>query len=291
MKYFNDRWLKIIFITLPLLLIITIIVYFFNCNKSIKNDNNISFRNNSAEYYDNFKVDKVSIVRRKDGKMLFSMSAKMIVHRKRISRLFIYHNLKEILISGVRIDFYPYNNGFEKNQKPIALPFIDIFNSVTSFGKPSTPTEDYIMGNVDDNFDLLSRLLFEDLSINIYLTNNKKISICTKFARINSDFKNIVLEGLVKVIDSDGNELHASDVVWSKKFNGIYLPGRYMLNNKQYKGKAFYAMDTKGKFSKVLKTPNIEYADFIKEREKILYAYLSKNMPPYLKFIFGMSEY
>jgi hypothetical protein len=78
--------------------------------------------------------------------------------------------------------------------------------------------------------------------------------------------------------------------VWSKKFNGIYLPGGYILNNKQHNGKAFYAIDTKGNFLKVLKIPDIEYVDFIEEREKVLYAYLSKNMPPYLRLMFGIPD-
>jgi len=80
----------------------------------------------------------------------------------------------------------------------------------------------------------------------------------------------------------------ASEAVWSRKFNGFYLPEGYILHNKQHKGKAFFAIDTKGKFSKVFKPPDIEYVDFIEEREKIFYAYLSENMPRYMRLMLGI---
>lgn len=176
-----------------------------------------------------------------------------------------------------------------KNKNTL-LPLDDIGSSFASLGKPPTPIEEYLAGNADIDLDLLSRILFENLSLNIFLSPDKKISISAKFARVNTDLENIVLEGPITIVDSDRGEMLASEAVWSRKFNGIYLPDGYVLNNKQFKGKAFYTIDTKGKFSKALKLPDIEYKDFIEEREKVLYAYLSKNTPPYLRLMFGIPD-
>jgi hypothetical protein len=292
MKYHKNRWLKITFIAFPLLITIAVFLYFSSHNEIPQrtiSQPDITILSNPEGYYDNFKVEKISIVKRMDNRLFFSFSADRVVHRKRISKFFVYQNLKEILLSGVQIDFYPYNMRHLKNQNTL-IPLDDIGSSFASLGKPSTPIEEYLAGKADIDLDLLSRILFEDLSINIYLPSDKKFSITAKFARVNTYFENIVLEGPVTIVDSSGKEMHASEAVWSKKFNGIYLPGGYILNNKQHNGKAFYTIDTKGNFSKVLKIPDIEYVDFIEEREKVLYAYISKNMPPYLRLMFGIPD-
>jgi hypothetical protein len=291
MQYLKDRWLKIIFIAFPLLLIMVIFLYSSIHNEKPKGDNlqpNISLRDKPEGHYDNFRVNKISIVTKEENRILFSLSADMIIHRKRISKLFVYQNLKEICMSGVMIDIYPYNMHSINKHKNIAIPIDDIGSSFTSLGKPSTPIEEYLAGNADTDLDLLTRLLLEDLSINIHLPDNKKIVLAARSARINVDLENIVLEGPVKVITSDGKELYASEAVWSKKFNGIYLPDGYALQNEQHKGKAFFAINTKGEFSRIWKCPNIEYVDPLEEREKAFYANLSKKMPASVRFMFGM---
>jgi len=290
MKYFNQRFHWIIFIALPLLLVIAIFLCshrYNNIPQSNLSQPDIAILSNPEGYYDNFKVEKISIVKRKDNRLFFSLSADKVLHRKRISKFFVYQNLKEIFLSGVQIDFYPYNMASLKN-KNILIPLDDLGSSFTTLGKPSTPIEDYLAGNADIDLDLLSRILLENLSLSVFLSPDKKFSITAKEARINTDLENLALEGPITIADSDGKEMHASEAVWSKKFNGIYLPGWYILNNKQHKGKAFFAINTKGKFSKVLKTPDMECVDFIEEREKALYACLSKNMPPYLRLMFGI---
>jgi hypothetical protein len=291
MQYFKDRWLKIIFIAFPLLLIIVIFLSPSTHNKKSESENpqpDITLKDKPEGHYDNFRVNKISIVKKEDNRILFSLSADMIIHRKRISKLFVYQNLKEICMSGVMIDIYPYNMRSVNRHKNIAIPIDDIGSSFTSLGKPSTPIEEYLAGNADIDLDLLTRLLLENLSINIHLPDNKKIVLAAKSARINVDLENIVLEGPVKVITSDGKELYASEAVWSKKFNGIYLPDGYALQNEQHKGKAFFAINTKGEFLKVWKCPNIKYIDPLEEREKAFYANLSKKMPASARFMFGM---
>jgi hypothetical protein len=290
MKYFNQRFPWIIFIALPLLLVIAI----FLC--SLKHDEitqgnpslpDIASLSHPEGYYDNFKVEKISIVKRKDNRLFFSFSADKVLHRKRISKFFVYQNLKEIFLSGVQIDFYRYNMSPLKNKNSL-IPLDDIGSSFTTLGKPSTPMEDYLAGNADIDLDLLSRILLENLSLNVFLSPDKKFSITAKEARINTDLENLVLEGPVMVMDSCGKEVLTSKAVWSEKFNRLYLPDGYTLKSEEHKGSAFFAINSQGELSRVWKCPNIEYVDFIEEREKVLYSYLSKNMPPYLRLIFGL---
>lgn len=105
-------------------------------------------------------VDKISIVEQEDNRILFSISADKVIHRKRISRLFVYQNLKEIYMSGVKIDIYPYNTASISKHKDIAILLDDISRSFTSLGKPPTSMEECLAGNSDIDLDLLTRILF-----------------------------------------------------------------------------------------------------------------------------------
>ncbi len=279
----ENRWSNFIFIAFLLLLTLAIFVYY--PNKKTKSYD-INSENNLEEQADDFRVDNISIVRYEDNRKLFSLSADKVIHRKRISKLFVYQNLKEIYMSGVKIDIYSGNSA--SNKKHIAIPVDDIGRSFTSLGKPSTSMEEYLSGNLDIDLDLLTRTLIEDLSINVYISQNKKISFIAKGARINVDFENLILEGPVKIIASDGKELTSSLAVWSGKFNGIYLPEGYMMGDFYLKRKAFFTLTRKGEFSKISVIPKIRYNDVIEEKEKIFYARLFGKMPAYMRVMFGL---
>jgi len=292
MKYLKPTWVRITLVALPLLIIIAIFLHSSNHNEipqSNISQPDITMLDGSGVSYDNFKVENISIARRKDNRLFFSFSADKVIHRKRISKFFVYHNLKEIELSGIKIDFYPYKKASLKN-KNILIPLDDIGSSFASLGKPSTPMEDYLAGDSDIDLDLLSRILFQNMSLNIFLAPQKKFSITAKLGLINTDFENIVLEGPVTVTDSDNKKLLAARSVWSNKFNGLYLPDGYTLENKGHKGKTFFAITKNGKFLKIRKCPNIVYTDFVEEREKVLYAYLSKKMPAHLRLMFGLQD-
>ena len=289
MRYLKNRWRKTLFIALPLLLTAVFVSSSVILTKNSKSSNlkpQIGTR-----YYDNFAADKIHIVKRgEDNRLLFSISADKVVHRKRISRLFVYQNLKEIYMKVVKIDFYPHDNVSINKNENIAIPVNDIGGSFISLGKPPTPIEDYLAGRVDVKLDLLTRLLFEDLSINIHLPNSKKISLAARSAHINTDFKNIIMEGAVRIIASDGKELIAPEAVWSKKFNGVYLPDGYILPDGFHQRKAFFVINQNGKFLRMSGTPDITYTDFIDEKENVLYAYLYQKMPAYARPMSGMFQ-
>ena len=73
--------------------------------------------------------------------------------------------------------------------------------------------------------------------------------------------------------------MSTSKAIWSKKFNGFYLPDGYRINNDHRKEKAFFVLTGGGRFSNVPLIPKIEYADRIEEREKAIYAPLMEKMP------------
>jgi hypothetical protein len=77
----------------------------------------------------------------------------------------------------------------------------------------------------------------------------------------------------------------SEEAVWSKKFGGVYFPRGYRSNVREH-GKAFFAINKDGEFSKV-RIPKIEYSDVFEEKiEKPLYRSISKQMPAYLRGMF-----
>ncbi|MDH4230827.1 MAG: hypothetical protein OEW04_02230 [Nitrospirota bacterium] len=275
---------------LIVVLLIGIVIFFSRSQEKPANNNpqadlalNLKHENN----YDQFYVDKLAIVMREGGKVVFSLSADKIFKRKRISKFFVYQNLKEICISGVKIDIYSYNKKSLTNNN-VLIPVDEIGRSVTSMGKPSTPVEDYLAGNADIDLDLLSRLLFEKLTLAIHTSPKKKMLIEAESAKINIDMENIVFEGDIKVIDSDGVVINTEEVVWSRKHAGIYIPGKYNVGSMFSTGKSFFGINRNGEVLKMLAVPVIEYVDPLEEREKVFYANISKKMPGYARFMFGM---
>jgi len=243
-------------------------------------------QNFTEKNYDNFRAEHVSIIRKKNNKPHFVLTADEIIHRKRFSKLFLYQNLKEIYISGAKIDIYLNNMASSGNN---LLPVDEMNDIFRSLGKQPTSLNDYYAGKVaDSDLDLLSRIFFENLSLNIYYSDRKKISLSSLYAAITPDLNNLVFSGTVQFTDSIQRKFISSKVVWSKKHNGIYFPEGYTLHNSQQRNKSFYTVNKDGDFTRLWDIPAIDYADYVEVAESRLYAKLMKKLPPYAKMMLGL---
>ena len=277
------------------ILLISFLVILFCCSVfiSLNNrktaDENIlsedSMVNPAEKMYDNFRAENVSLIRKKDNKLFFVLTAEEIIHRKRFSRLFLYQNLKEVYISGAKIDIY--FNALSSAGNNLLMD--EIHDILRSLGKESTSIDEYFSGKVpDSDLDLLSRIFFENLSLNIYYPDRKKISFSALYATVTPDLNNLVFSGTVQFTDSVRRKFVSSKVVWSKKHNGIYFPEGYTLHNSQYRNKSFYAVNKDGDFSMLWNIPAIDYVDYLEVAESRLYAKLMKKLPPYAKLMLGL---
>ncbi len=238
--------------------------------------------------FDDFDADKITLVKKENGQAVLRLSADKIVRRRRSSKLFFYHNLKELYLSGVRIDVLSSADASADPDKKIHLPLAFIGSCLASMGgKPLMSLTDYVAGKADIHSKVLSRLIFEGMSLNLYLSRDKQISFNALRASINADFSNIVFEGSVRIIDSDNGEIRASSAVWSNKYGGIYFPEGYVKKNNNYR-KTFYYLNEPGNFIKAAKLPQIDYADILENREKALYALMFVKLPPKVKLFLGI---
>jgi hypothetical protein len=278
-----------VFLILFLSLLSCAFVFLFLNNKKAGNDD-ILTENDVQTYtekdYDNFRIEHISVVRKKDNKPHFILTADEVVHRKRASKLFLYQNLKEIYVSGAKIDIYLNNISSSGNS---SLPFDEMNDIFASLGKRPTSLDDYSAGKVaDSDLDLLSRIFFENFSLNIYYPGRKKISFSALYAAVTPDLNNLVFSGTVQFTDSMRRKFVSSKVVWSKKQNGIYFPEGYTLHKSQQRNESFYAVNKDGDFTRLWNIPAIDYADCLEVAESRLYAKLMKKLPPYAKMILGL---
>jgi len=248
--------------------------------------------------YDNFTADKINIRHSgADSNILFNLSADKAIHRKIRSRLFVYQNLKEIYISGTTIDFYcsstghgdpdkigaPSENGLNK----IHIPVNDMGRVILSLARPSTSADEFIAGHAGADMDLLIRILFGKLSVNIHCVSGNKVSINASRARANVDSGNIIFEENVRIVASDGNTIKTTRAVWSNRFSGLLLPEGYNALKGSRNERAFFVIDPDGKFSRALNVPKIVYEDPLEEKESIFYTRVFEKMPAHVKLMAG----
>lgn len=258
-----------------------------------------------------FMAENVLLKKKEGERTVFSISVRRVLSRNRSSKFFVYHNLKEMYMSGVTIDAYASENRwFRQGQKIAAsyssegvaskrcdsrsrrlvIPLAEIGISFTAFGDPSTSIRDYLAGCYDINLEVLTRFVIDDLMMHIHLPERRMFSILAKHARINMDAENIIFDGQVSFLSSRGQELSATQAVWSGIHDGIYFPNGYTSRDGYHEGKTFLIVDRYSRISKAYSVPDTEYTDFVERGEKILYDNISKKTPPYLRAALGISS-
>lgn len=242
--------------------------------------------------HDGFEAENISVVKKRGNKTFLYLTADRLAHRKRSSLFFYYQNLKEIYVSGVTIDVYlDAESGYKTVQDSI-IPLDELNSILTSFGRPPTSPDEFAAGTIaDSELDLLSRIIFENISITIHHSKNRKLFISAKKASVHFDLHNIVFEDSVRITGPFDRTLCSSKAVWSKRFKGLYFPEGYVLQAKNHKKKAFYSLDNNGDLLPLADIPKIDYIDHLGEAEAAIYTKIVKKIPPHVKMMLGIPLY
>lgn len=244
--------------------------------------------NNSGKNYDEFSVENVSLLRKIGDKTCFSLIANKVVHRKRSSRLFYYENIKEIVVSDANISIYECGGLSNKASDSNAMLFDNIKCLATSFGKPPMSVEDYIDTKMaDKDLSIMSRVIFENVSINMHWSNNSRMTITATNADLSADLENMIFTGSVEVIDASKRKFSSSKAVWSKKHRGIYFPEGYVSQNKEHRNGTLFSVNRKGEFFNMVTTA-IQYIDLVEKNEDEFYSRFIKKIPPPIRIMLGL---
>lgn len=267
--------------------------------------------------FDSFRINDLSMVEKKGNSVLFSLSAKQVVHRKRRNDFFVYNNIKEIYMRDVRLDIYPgtaevtaaVTAGADHTVKQIAparprraterprfvkkdisIPAKDIggiFHNLSD----STPIKRYLSGHPDIDLNLLSRLLMENMVMVFHLGDGKTLSISAGGAILNlDDLQNMIFIDNVVITGSDGYRIETDKCIWSRKFHGILFPHGYTASRREVHGGHFFLVSRGGVLSRTAHVPKVNYVDLLGQREKELIDRLGKYLPGYLQLILKSRE-
>jgi len=250
------------------LFIFVLAILFFYELKKIKKHKYVKSKNSNFtikfEDFD-FSIKEVSLSRRSKDKVLI-LYAKEITQRNRKSSFFEYHNLKEIVI-------YDANIYLEKNLKH----FNFLKNSSLFSEKSKNFFETDTDKDTDENVNIITRIIFLPLSINLKISKNKMIKIEAEEA-YTVDFKNFLLKNTI-INTSHKAPFYASQAILSIKYNGIYFPQGYKYKNKIFNHPSYLKLTNKGFYIKFSGIPSIMYRDLVEEKEKELLSKFSKKRP------------
>jgi hypothetical protein len=256
-------------------------------------------------------IEGFTIIEQNGNEKLLTLSAKQLIHRKRKTQFFIYQNLKELYLQNTQILFSPPHDTAQKEQQAIqvpspsateqpgknfdtvqkeqqVIPFELIGKSFESFGSFKSSIDEVLSGEPDINLDILSRVIFDGLSMIIVLPDKKQFSIQADIAIVPTDFRHLVFTGNVRMESGTGQIIAASQAVWSCKDGGFFFPNGHILENRQDNDPAFYNVMLTGALTRRNPTLFVDYADPLETKEKEFQEDIAKGMPIYARLIFGL---
>lgn len=239
--------------------------------------------------YDKFRVGEINLVEYDHEGLIIRLSVEEVIHRKRRSRLFEYQNLKELRFAHTLLDIYPRKPGNSSNNYGIPYDLLGrCFHFVPGSGTPK-PIESYLKENSDIDLDVLSRIQFDDLVLNIHYPTGASLAVTAEKAYSGGDFQSFVLVGSVRIITPHGENVHAPLAVFSRKFDGILFPSGHF-RQESYEGKkTFYRLNTEGSLLRLTQFPDIKYVDPLEVKEEELYDKIFRKLPPFQRIMFGIT--
>ena len=236
--------------------------------------NEISNNPNQLQEFDQFYVHDGVVTNVIDGTIIL---ADQIVRRTRRSESLIYYNLKEIFMGNMRLKV------LASRDKPAQLlPTTSAFLPLTLDDQDKKSSD----GNNERKHqdDILTRIVAEDVNIEIAYEHGRKAVITSSFATMNIQDKNIVFEDDVVFIDANGRCLKALQGIWSNKFNGMLFPQGYMEQIKgaySNHGIAFFQLNKSGKSIEVSPVPTIKmHQDIADQLENLVWSHMMKYLFP-----------
>ena len=246
---------------------------------------------NEEEPFDHFRVIGVSLVRRdSDQRKLFSVEAERIIHRNRRARFFLYYNLKEIYISGLKIGFYPRQQPAQEKSQVLNASFENIGGRLLStLGFPSL-SENH-SEHQETNAAILTRVVIEKLSMTINYQEGSRVFLSSEMAFIN--LRGATFEEYFSLTSTDGKNLSAPTAIWLKDSESIYFPNGYSLQSNgisQEGTEAVFTLDRDGRLSQSdgqlpEQTSGLDQLD---EAELVVENFFLREAMPYLSSLEGI---
>ncbi len=256
---------------------------------SEKHDKTVQPSTEADRPYDKFRIGGINLLEYDPEGLIVRLSVEEVVHRKRRSRLFEYQNLKELHFNHTHFDLYPRKQVSSENIYGIPYDLLGKCFHLISGSGTLKPIESYLKENSDIDLDVLSRIQFDDLVLNIHYPPGASLEVTAEKAYIGGDFQSFVLIGNVRIITPHGENVQAPLAVFSRKFDGILIPSGHFRKGIYERKKTFYRLNDKGSLLQLTQFPDIRYVDPLEVKEEELYGKIFQKLPPYQRVMFGIS--
>lgn len=231
--------------------------------------------------YENFHAEKIVLSKYVGSDTVFTFSVKEMYQRKRVSKLFVYENLKELFFRDVVLEVF---TGFEG--KP-AIPLDDLGGSLKALESSLLPAKDALAENMTDvEMSLVSRVVMDSISLKIHLDNDSHVEITADEAVINSLFDMLIMSGNVRMY-SKSRVVSATKAIWTSKHNGLFFPEGYSMNGVKQKEKAFFILHGQS-FDEAIEVPAIDYSDVLDRKETDFYNGIAGNLTSMERLVLGI---
>ena len=156
-----------------------------------------SHEKKSDSVYDQFLAEDVFIDLWRGERLFCSITAEQILHRDRTSRLFRYHNLKEIYFSNLRFEYHQDEKDLQSGKSiPDIIGNIIIKDVIDSFVQGegySQATQKFSTNNTvsKPNYKILTKIQIDHLLISIHRDNGSSVKIFSDHASVYLQSRNI----------------------------------------------------------------------------------------------------
>jgi len=238
--------------------------------------------------YDKFRAGNIKLLEYDQDVLMTKVSAGEIIHRKRRSRMFEYQNLKELYFNHTVFDIYLHKSFHSENNYLIPFDLLERCVHPVPGAGAVKPIESYLKETSDSDLDILSRIQFDRLTLNVHYPTGDSLEVTAEKASISGDFQSFVLVGDVRILFPHGEVLRAPQAVFSRGMDGILFPSGHFRQEKYDRDKTFYRLIADGRLVRLPQAPNIQYRDPLEAKEEELYGRILKKLPPYQRIMFGI---
>jgi hypothetical protein len=224
-----------------------------------------------------------------------SLSVGRLIGRKRTggAGLFTYHDLRELVLTNAELVL-------DSPSASLSIaPVIDYARALSSVVGEMQPA--------DPGSELVTRLVFEGLTIRLRHPVLRELRFSAEKARLNLDSNMLVLEEGFRVSPPSGQPLAAPVAVLAERHDGLYLPRGYWVDARResdcrisvvispqrgavpevsrvcagpaLQASAFLTLDRAGALSRAATVPAIDYDDPVDRREQIVLSKFADRLP------------
>ncbi len=211
-------------------------------------------------------IKKLSLTHVVGSTVLFRLTADSVMDRPRTGQMAFFKNYYEIYLHNMVLD-QPLKESVARLDLNGIVKAVRSFDDENNQGKPIKESW------LDFSVCSLSRVLVDDIRINITPTNRLPIVLIAGRAKMGTDAAMIKLEQNAN-LNAAKCKLSSQTAVWSNKYDGIFLPVAYTINGKKHAAGDFFKISREGRCLRVRPSPVVEYLDMLDEVDNELFIHL-----------------